>query len=144
MLVERAKYEFLDSYSRSFNKVFSQEPWKMEEDLADIRDYMKKYFKMNNFLGFHLLDKGRLVGVCFGYLKPWIPGYEYYIDQFYIDSDYQNKKYGSKFIEEIKVLLPEDVTALALSTENDIPAYSFYISRDFKLDSKQRILYKDL
>lgn len=43
------------------------------------------YLSYNYFLGYVAIINEKIVGASIGYMKPWIEGIEYYVDQFFID-----------------------------------------------------------
>ncbi len=145
MEIKKMEAKNINAYVGLYKKVFSQAPWFIEEDFMDLRSYFSKYFSLNNFLGYDLYIGSRLIGFSLGYKKPWIPGYEYYIDQFCIDPDYQKKGYGRlllKFIEADKK--KEDLTNLILMTEKTTPAYGFYKGLGFTGLGSSEFLIKEL
>ncbi len=137
----------LDACTDLFLEVFTREPWNDEWESKDhARQYILNHCRMNTFYGFvALLDK-KVVGVSIGFLKPWQEGYEYYINEFYVDTSLQNRGIGSGLLRFIKEYLAEKSTATAimLATEKNFPAFRFYIKNGFKALDDLRFLAMDV
>lgn len=75
--------------------------------------------------------------------KPWIEGFEYYIDEFCVSYEMQGRAIGSWFIkaieEDIKV---RGMNAVILNTEKNYPSQKFYEKNGFKTLSNLIILVK--
>jgi GNAT superfamily N-acetyltransferase len=84
-------------------KTYSLEPWNESwSSRVVVEDFYKNHFKNNYFKGFVICKDESIIGVCVGFLKPWIKGMEYYIDDFFVCSDYQGQGIGSQFMTGIK------------------------------------------
>ncbi|GAB0173030.1 hypothetical protein NHP164001_10460 [Helicobacter trogontum] len=99
------KIAYLEECSSLYVDVFKREPWNEDNSLEDVRGYFLVLLQMNTFLGFVLMCGDHVVGICVGYIKPYIFNcsvyMEYEIEQFFIASDYQNRGYGGWFLENI-------------------------------------------
>lgn len=120
--------ECVDLYQR----VFSKEPWFDDDDRSDVERYFHNCLKSNQFTGYVVKKEDRIIGFSLGFIKPWIKGEEYYIDQFCIDYHLQGQGIGSFFLEEMKKDLSEkNIHAMLLNTEKGVPAYRFYLKNGF-------------
>ena len=64
--------------------------------------------------------------------KPWLKGIEYYIDQFYVASEYQRSGVGSLFLPEIEQYIEAlGMNGMLLNTEKGYPSFSFYRKNGF-------------
>lgn len=140
------KEDYIEAYVDLYMEVFQGEPWYMEEERGDILAYFRKYFNLNNFLGYTIVDgAGELLGFSLGYKKPWIEGYEYYIDQFCIGRSQQGQGLGRYFLDQLYRILPgEEIANIVLMTEEGLPAYSFYRGQGFEELEDNRLLVKEL
>lgn len=112
--------------------VFSKEPWFEENNLEEVERYFLNFYESNKFIGYVIKKEEKIIGVSIGFLKPWIKGEEYYIDQYYIDFNYQGVGIGSFFMKEIRKNLAErGVHAIILATEKQFPSFRFYIKNGF-------------
>lgn len=115
-----------------YQDVFSKEPWFEKSERAEVERYFLNFMDCNKFVGYVVKSADTIVAVSIGFLKPWIKGEEYYIDQFYVAYDLQGKGIGKFFIEKIKQHLIEiNVHAIILVTERGFPSYEFYKKNGF-------------
>lgn len=129
-----------------YRDVFSREPWCDKEPYEQTEAYFRALESMNTFIGYCLYDDANeLCGVSLGFLKPYIEGMEYYIDQFCVTYAKQGKGLGSAFVELIRQdLKPKNVCAIMLQTEVTAPAFRFYQKQGFWCNEEERTLYKDV
>lgn len=115
-----------------YQEVFSKEPWLENSDQADVERYFLNFMDGNKFIGYVVKANDKIIAVSIGFLKPWIKGEEYYIDQFYVDYNLQGKGIGTFFLSKIKEYLIElDIHAIILATEKGFPSYNFYKKNGF-------------
>ncbi|MBU5437276.1 GNAT family N-acetyltransferase [Tissierella sp. MSJ-40] len=120
--------EMLDECVDLYMKVYSQEPWNEKWESRDVVEkFIKSHQKNSNFLSFIAIKDSKVVGVSIGFIKPWIQGEEYYIDEFFIDTDIQRQGVGAKLMSKIKESLKQkDINAIILNTQRDFPSHKFY------------------
>ena len=120
--------DLIDECVDLYMETYSKEPWNESwESKDEIISFYKNHCANNYFLGFVAMKDKNIVGVSVGFLKPWIKGMEYYIDDFFVSSGYQRQGLGSKFMNEIKdELIKKNIHAIILSTERDYPSHKFY------------------
>lgn len=115
-----------------YQDVFSKEPWLENDDRNDVERYFLNFMDNNKFVGYVVKANDKIIAVSIGFLKPWIKGYEYYIDQFYVDYNFQGKGIGTLFLSKIKEhLIDLDIHAIILATEKGFPSYNFYKKNGF-------------
>lgn len=115
-----------------YQDVFSREPWLENSDRDDVERLFLNFMDGNKFIGYVGKSSDRIIDVSIGFLKPWIKGEEYYIDQFYVDYNSQRKGIGTLFLGKIKECLKEiDVHAIILATEKGYPSFEFYKKNGF-------------
>nr|WP_242836691.1 GNAT family N-acetyltransferase [Clostridium sp. BNL1100] len=74
-----------------------------------------------------------MVALSIGMKKPWIKGFEYYIDKFYVSYEMQGRGIGSWFIKAIEEDINEQgINGMILNTEKDYPSQKFYKKNGFK------------
>ena len=115
-----------------YQEVFSKEPWLENSARKDVERYFLSFMDSNKFVGYVLKANHKIIAVSIGFLKPWIKGEEYYIDQFYVDYNSQGKGIGTFFMNKMKEHLIElGIHAIILSTEKRFPSYHFYKKNGF-------------
>ena len=124
----------IDECTDLFLKVFTQEPWNDQWDSCqDAKKYLESHYAFNSFLGYVAVFDHRIIGASFGFIKPWQRGLEYYINEFFIDSEIQRKGIGTLLLEQIKESIKDkNMNAIILTTEKTFPSYAFYIKNGFK------------
>lgn len=115
-----------------YQNVFSKEPWFEKSERADVERFFLNFMDSNKFVGYVAKKDEKIVAVSIGFLKPWIKGEEYYIDQFYVDYNLQGQGIGTIFLSKIKEYLARlNVHAMILATEKGFPSYKFYVKNGF-------------
>jgi GNAT superfamily N-acetyltransferase len=115
-------------------ETFTKEPW---NDIYESREQVVKFFynHLNNnyFVGYAALSDDKVVALSIGMKKPWIDGFEYYIDEFCVSYKMQGRGVGSWFIKAIEEDIKEQgMNGMILNTEKDYPSQKFYEKNGFK------------
>ncbi len=80
----------IEACSQLFVEAFSCEPWNEQyESDREVIGYFTTFLSLDSFLGFVVIESGRVIALCVGMRKPWLKGVEYYIDQFCVAPDFQ-------------------------------------------------------
>ncbi|MCC5890172.1 MAG: GNAT family N-acetyltransferase [Alkalibacterium sp.] len=130
-----------------FLDVFTASPWFDEwTDEKQLDLYLKDLTGNHNSLSLCLFDENnKLIGGSLGYTFNWWQGKEYFIKEFFISTDSQNKGIGSLFLEQLTVLLKkEDITHITLMTDKGVPAYHFYQKNGFTEQSESVFFAKKI
>ena len=143
ILVRKFTIKDLDECVDLYIKTYSEEPWNERWESREIvENFFKNHYANNYFLGYVVVKDERIAGISTGFLKPWINGMEYYIDDFFINVDYHRQGIGSQFMSAIKnELISQGIHAIMLNTERDYPAYKFYESMGFTSAENTVVLY---
>lgn len=134
--------ELVDIYINTFSK----KPWYDEfNDRNLVVKFFNNHLNNNYFIGYILLLDNNIIGMSLGMKKPWENGMEYYIDQFLINYEYQNKGYGKYFLKEIENDLKKlKINGILLNTERDFLSYDFYIKNGFSDFKDLSVLGKEI
>lgn len=126
-----------DSYLREmaelFRKTFGSAPWNDDwSDTEQLMEYITEISHGYRALNYGIVRDGKLCAVSIGQVKHWWQGLEYYLDELFVDPDYQGQGLGSRFLK----LIEEDIkkrglAGIYLETDNDKPAYKFYQDKGF-------------
>ncbi|MCL1786540.1 MAG: GNAT family N-acetyltransferase [Defluviitaleaceae bacterium] len=140
--VHKFTLDMLDECTNLYMKTYSQAPWHERWDSSHVvSDFYKNHYANNYFIGFVAMKDEKIVGVSVGFAKPYINGMEYYIDDFFVSTDYHRQGIGSKFMTAIKnELLAQNIHAIMLNTERGYPAHKFYESLGFEASEASVIL----
>lgn len=115
-------------------ETFTKEPW---NDVYDSREqvvnFFNNHFNNNYFVGYVAKLDDNLVALSIGMKKPWISGFEYYIDEFCVSYELQGTGIGSKFIKVIdEDIKNQGMNAIILNTEKNYPSHKFYEKNGFE------------
>lgn len=122
----------LEDYIRLYQRVFRSEPWNDNDSDEEVRLYFERFMRSDIFLGYAGYLDGSLAAISAGFVKPWVKGYEYYIDQFCVDTDLQGQGIGTAFLADIeKQLKKRDINNIFLLTDKNYPSYDFYRKNGF-------------
>jgi len=140
--IRKFTIDMLNECTDLYMKTYSQPPWNESWDSKDVvSDFYKNHYANNYFVGFVAMKDEKIVGVSVGFLKPWIQGMEYYIDDFFVSPDCHRQGIGSKFMTAIKnELIAQNIHAIILNTERGYPAHKFYESLGFEVAEESIIL----
>ncbi|MDO5120156.1 MAG: GNAT family N-acetyltransferase [Coriobacteriales bacterium] len=127
-----------------FRSVFTQPPWNDDwSNEAQLDEYLQDLMGARTPLTLGLIENGELIGVSLGNIRHWYEGTEYYVDELCIRTDLQGKGYGTQFLALIEEHLKGlDLHVIYLTTDRDVPAFPFYLSRGFKEAPTDVALYK--
>lgn len=125
---------YLPKIGALFKKVFEGEPWNDDwSDETQLTEYMKEITYAYRPLNYGLMIGEKLCAVSIGHIKHFWMGTEYYLDELFVDPECQGQGAGSLFLDLIeKDIKAKGLCGIFLQTENDKPAYDFYIHRGFK------------
>lgn len=117
-----------------FYNVFTQPPWNDDwSDEAQLDHYLKDLMEVRTPLLYGLYENDKLIGVSIGNIRHWHGGTEYFIEEFFIQTDLQNQRYGSEFLSRIETdLSRHSIHQIFLMTERHKPAYDFYRKNGFE------------
>ncbi|MDE5884444.1 MAG: GNAT family N-acetyltransferase [Oscillospiraceae bacterium] len=125
--------EQMEEIKQLFFKIFSNEPWNDDwSDPIQLHQYINDLIGNKNSFSLGLFDDDKLIGLSLGYIMHWYAGTEYYIFEFAIETERQEKGLGTDFLSKIeKYAADKKITHIFLQTERTAPAYHFYQKNGF-------------
>ena len=128
----------MDNCVRLFYDVFTSEDWKFDWLAIDnINRYFTDLGNTPQFSGFVWIEKNRLMGGCFGVVSDYFSAPQYEIKEIFVDLKSQGQGIGSRFLKAIEdELARQEIQAVSLFTQCDIPAYSFYLKNEYIISEK--------
>lgn len=123
---------YLTACAGLFIKVFNSPPWNGKWTFERASLLLTNFSNIPGFKGFIGLENNKVIAACFGYKKTWWNNDEFYIEEMFVDSEYQRFGYGSKLMDYIQeVLKKENIKAITLLTGRETPAKDFYHKNGF-------------
>lgn len=135
LIVLEMEKHMINNYVDLFIETFSKEPWNdVYESREKVVNFFNNHFNNNYFVGYVAMLDDKAVALSVGMKKPWIEGFEYYIDQFCVSYEMQGKGIGSFFMKEIeKNIKKQGMNGVLLNTEKGYPSHKFYEKNGFKV-----------
>lgn len=131
-----------------FIEVFNQPPWNDRWTHEAATRVFNDLWNTPGFKGYVAIDETQgnsMAAAMLGREKQWWNGKEYLIEEFFVKCDLQGQKLGSRLLEyacsDSKLY---GIDTVILLTDTLVPAYSFYLGKDFKENKTLRLLYKHL
>ncbi|EQB87860.1 GNAT superfamily N-acetyltransferase [Clostridium punense] len=143
-LLLKIQEHMIDECVDLFIDTFTKEPWNdIYESREQVVKFFENHFKNNYFVGYAAMLDNKMVALSIGMKKPWINGFEYYIDEFCVSYHMQGKGIGSWFISAIEENIKEQgMNGIMLNTEKEYPSQKFYEKNGFKTLGDLIILVK--
>ena len=135
LLLLKVKKHMIDDCVNLFIETFTKEPWNdVYESREQVVNFFNNHFNNNYFVGYVATLDDKVVALSIGMKKPWIEGFEYYIDEFCVSYEMQGRGIGSWFIKAIEEDIREQgMNGMILNTEKDYPSKKFYEKSGFKI-----------
>lgn len=134
LIVLKMEKDKIDECVDLFIDTFTKAPWNdVYQSRGQVVNFFNNHFNNNYFVGYVAMLNDKVVALSIGMKKPWIEGFEYYIDEFCISYEMQGRGIGSWFIKEIEEdILKQEMNGIILNTEKDYPSQKFYEKNGFK------------
>lgn len=133
-IIARIEKHMINDCVDLFIETFTKEPWNdVYESREQVVKFISNHYNNNYFLGYAALLDNKVVALSIGMKKPWIEGFEYYIDEFCVSYEMQGRGIGTWFIKAIEEdIKKQGLNAIILNTEINKPSYKFYEKNGFK------------
>ena len=116
-----------------FRAVFTGAPWHDDwSDEAQLDAYLRDLTGNANSLGIGLFEDGALTAASLGSIMHWHSGTEYYIYEFFVQTDRQGGGRGTALLRACEDITKRmGITHIFLQTDLGMPAYDFYRKNGF-------------
>ena len=111
-----------------FIEVYKNEPWNEIWDKKIARNKIEDFLNSNIAENYCVTDEdNKIIGVLLGRRQYYIDSKELYVDEYFIDTNYQNQGIGKKFMEYIEEEMKQNgYSCIILLTEKSFPSEYFY------------------
>ena len=137
--------KYLDQVVELFIDVFSKEPWNDSWDSnKDAENFLIDIVNTPGFKSLLYIKDEKVIGALFGHTIKWCEGDEFYIREFFVNSDFQGEGIGTKLMEKLeKELKKENIYTIVLLTEKNTEAKKFYHNKGFEIIDDIVFMYKN-
>lgn len=135
-MVKRSAEIYVSTYGKA--------PWNEEHDVDDVEKYIIGFLDSDTKCSYALVTGEDILGIALGMIVPCIGSHYFRLEDICVDSKYQRKGYGRKFIELMAdSLRMKDCDSILLGTQRGYPSHKFYLQNEFKeVDSV--LLYREI
>ncbi len=137
--------KYLDQTVELFIDVFSKEPWNDNwKSNKHAEEFLQDIVNTPGFKSLLYIKDDKVIGALFGHTIKWCEGYEFYIREFFVDSNFQGEGIGTKLMKELeRKLKKEDIHTVVLLTERRTQAKKFYENKGYKINNDIVFMYKN-
>ena len=135
---------YLPEMAELYRLSFGGEPWNDDwSDDKQLAEYIREISGSFNALNYGLLLDGKLSAISLGMIRHWWEGTNYNIEELCVSPDIQGQGIGTRFLKMIEDdVRKRGLSGIFLQTDNDKPAYQFYVKNDFGELSSHVSFYK--
>ncbi|MCY6957736.1 GNAT family N-acetyltransferase [Clostridium brassicae] len=139
------KENSLKESAKLLMSTFNKEPWNEKWTFETAFKRLEETYKTPNFKGWIYEKDGNIVGVIMGNCEQWYEGTQYYIKDFFVDTNIQKQGIGSKLLkhleEELKTL---GVKFIHFWTLKGGETEKFYKNNGYELPDTLTLMTKNL
>jgi len=146
LLFRKITSEDTEEIVNLFIETFKREPWNEHWNKEAAQEKINWLININLSEKYCVTDKNnKIIGVLLGYGNYHIDRIELYIEDFFIDNNYQRKGIGKKLMEYVeKEMKLKNYSSIILLTKRTFPSEYFYINNDFKILPKMILMHKHI
>ena len=140
-------FEDKDEIVDLFIKIYKEEPWKENWIKEIVEEKINDLLNNNIALNYCVINKktNKIIGAMFGRRNYFIDSKELYIDEYFIDYNFQRKGIGKYLLENIeKEIKTKEYSSIILLTKEKFPSETFYLKNNFRKNDDMRLFYKNI
>jgi N-acetylglutamate synthase-like GNAT family acetyltransferase len=129
-----------------FLETYKKEPWNENWNNEIAQKRINNLLENNSSENYCVVNKdNKIIGVMPGYSNYFIDRKELYIDEFFIDYDYQRKGIGMQFMDYIEnEIRQKEYSGIILLTKRSFQSEYFYTKNGFGISSDMVLMYKNI
>lgn len=112
--------------------VYNNELWQCRWSQEVATEYLTDFYNMQKFVGYVMEEDGRILGAIFAHEKVWWNNSEVFVEEMFVQPEYQGRGYGSMLLQQVEGYIKEKgLAGITLSTNKYAPAPKFYKKNGF-------------
>lgn len=113
--------------------VYNNELWMCRWSRETAIEYLRDFFDMKKFVGYVAEEDKKVVAALFAHEKVWWNNSEVFIEEMFVNPEYQGKGIGTALLLEVEKYIKEkSLAGITLSTNKYAPAPKFYSKNGFE------------
>lgn len=122
---------------------YNGEPWRNHWTEETGSRYLLEFTASRDFVGWVAVEDGKLAGVLLGHRQTWWTQDELYVDELFVDPDYQGKGHGKRLLQAAEEhCVNNGLAGVTLLTNRHMPALAFYQQNGYTVGDHVIFLYK--
>ena len=144
-LIREIKAGDLSLCAAVFVYTMNDEPWYEQWSPEKAQKYLGELLDMPNALCFVAEEEDEVVGAAFCRLRTWYSGSELYIEEMFVQTEYQRRGIGCDILAYLEEYAMENgIGSIALTTDRRYPAARFFADYGFAASPDITLMYKDV
>jgi len=145
MIISKLNETHLKECSLIYVDTFNEEPWNDNWDEVSAFNRLNEIYKTPGFIGFVVIDNGKLLGAVLGHLETWFEGYMYNLKEMFIKKSEKGNGVGSKLFRHLEDdLKNHEVTSISLFTSKGDLTERFYLKNGCVTEDDMIMMSKDM
>ena len=124
---------------------YNGEPWNCQWTTETATRYLSEFVSNDDFVGFVIYKSDTMIGAMFAHRKTWWTNDELFVDEVFIDPDFQRQGYGENLLSHAEnYVRSKKLAGLTLLTNKYFPAKGFYEKNGYTQAEHVIFMYKEL
>ena len=142
MDIRRVNKDHINDIANLLVNTFNLEPWNESWTHKMAKERISGLIFNPMAIAYAAIQDNELIACLIGYKTNYMLSKEFYIEEFFVSTYFQNKGYGTAILEFIESDLErEGVVSLTLLTEHGFPSEKFYEKNGF-IQNKHLVFMK--
>lgn len=132
MLIRKMENKDIAGCAEILCAVYNNELWMCRWNKETAIEYLNDFFDNKKFVGYVAEENGNLIAGLFAHEKIWWNNSEVFIEEMFVNPEYQGKGIGTSLLLEVEKYIKEKgLAGITLSTNKYAPASKFYEKNGF-------------
>lgn len=138
-------FDDIDACVKLLLATYNPPPWNNHWTDESGTRYLSELISNSKFIGYVVLEDDEIVGALFAHRKVWWTNDEIFIDELFINPEYQNRGYGKLLMNQVEDVSKElGLGGVTLLTNKNHPAKLFYEKKGYAMAQDVVFMYKEV